>query len=97
MIKSQVDVSIVLACYNAASFVEENVKQIHSVMEATIYNYELIFVDDKSTDKTVKLVRAFIKDRPNCKLFVHRKNHGRGKTVYDGFRKPRRCLHRPAT
>ena len=37
MNRDKIDVSIILACYNAESFVAENVKQIQDVMDATKY------------------------------------------------------------
>jgi len=40
--KGELDVSIVLACYNAASYVRESVRQIEDVMSTTIYRYEIM-------------------------------------------------------
>ena len=83
----KIEISIILACYNASSYIEESVKQIQDVMDATVYHYELIFVDDKSKDDTVHKIRNLIKNKKNCHLYLHRTNCGRGKTVFDGFRK----------
>ncbi len=80
------DVSIVIATYNAEKFVEENVHQIEAVMNATVFNYELIFVDDKSKDGTVEIVKKLIEGKPHCSLTVHPENRGRGRTVHDGIK-----------
>ena len=85
----KIDVSIILACYNAASYVEESFKQIEDVLKATIYCYELIFVDDKSNDATVSIVKKLIQGKDYCRLYVHEINQGRGKTVHNGLMKAR--------
>jgi len=81
------DVSIVIATYNAESFIEDSLRQIEDIMNATVFNYELIFVDDKSSDQTVSIIRRIMQDKSHWSLTVHRKNHGRGKTVHDGIKK----------
>lgn len=89
MNSEKVDVSIVLACYNAASYVVESVRQIEEVMDATIFSYELIFIDDKSGDDTISKIQDVIRGKKNRFLYVHANNLGRGKTVCDGFMRAR--------
>ncbi len=81
------EVSIILACYNAASYIEDSVRQIRDVMDATVFSYELIFVDDLSRDNTVELIKKLTAGRSDSSYYLHRHNHGRGKTVYDGIRR----------
>lgn len=83
------EISIVIACYNAEKFLEDSVSQIRAVMDATVFTYELIFVDDKSSDNTVSIVERLIEGKPNCVFLKHRSNHGRGKTVHDGIKRAR--------
>lgn len=83
------EVSIVIACYNAEKFLEDSVAQIRMVMDATVFPYELIFVDDKSADRTAAIIRRLIAGHENCFLVQHRTNHGRGKTVHDGIKRAR--------
>jgi glycosyltransferase involved in cell wall biosynthesis len=47
---SDLDVSIVLPVYNEATHLEEEVRRIAKAMEASSYSYEIIVVDDGSTD-----------------------------------------------
>lgn len=49
-------VSIVVPVYNAADFIDDT---IHSVLGQSYENWELIIVDDHSTDKTLEVVRQF--------------------------------------
>ena len=83
------DLSLVLACYNEAEIFTQSVKEIISVLDKTSWTYEVIFVDDKSTDNTVQLIKQAIKKYPrkHFSAFYHNKNQGRGKTVTDGFLK----------
>ena len=85
----KMDVSVILASYNAALFVEKSVRQIQDVLDATIYNYELIFVDDRSTDDSVSVIKRLIAEKPNCFLYEHTVNRGRGAVVSEGFKKAR--------
>lgn len=53
-------VSVVLPTYNRATLLE---KAIESVLSQTFEEYELIIVDDASTDETSEVVRSFDDDR----------------------------------
>lgn len=64
-------VSIIMPSYNSEEFIAES---INSVLAQTYENFELLIVDDCSTDKTVEVVESFNDDR--IKLFVNEKNSG---------------------
>ena len=49
-------ISVVVPVYNAADFIDDT---IHSVLGQSYENWELIIVDDHSTDKTLEVVRQF--------------------------------------
>jgi glycosyltransferase involved in cell wall biosynthesis len=52
------DVSVVLPCYNERDHVELEVKRIRAALEAAGMSYELICVDDGSTDGTREVLEA---------------------------------------
>ena len=54
-------VSIIMPSYNCGKYVEET---IHSVLAQTYQNWEIIFMDDCSTDDTIKKVSA-LRDKDN--------------------------------
>lgn len=85
------DLSLVLACFNEAEVFNQSVKEIVEVLDKTNWTWEIIFIDDKSTDKTVSLINRAIAHYPkrNLSAYFHRKNKGRGKTVSEGFKKSR--------
>ncbi len=80
--------SIVLACYNEASHIEKSFERLKGILSYSNLIYEIIFVDDKSTDNTVKILNSIIESHQDIriKLILHREKTGRGKTVTDGFR-----------
>jgi glycosyltransferase involved in cell wall biosynthesis len=49
-------VSIIIPCYNCDRFLEETV---NSVFQQTFTDYEIILIDDGSTDKTAEIIKSF--------------------------------------
>lgn len=64
-------VSIIMPNYNCEKFVYETVK---SVIDQTYENWELLFVDDCSTDKSVEIVESFNDSR--IRILENPKNSG---------------------
>lgn len=85
---SDIDLSLILPCYNEEDILEKNVKQIFSIMDATKYTYEVIFVDDCSQDKTRLVIDDLVKQHPQryLKKIYHSENTGRGFAVSNGIR-----------
>lgn len=65
-------VSIIMPSYNTGRYIEESIK---SVLTQTYASWELIIVDDCSTDNTDEIVRPFLKDA-RIKYFKNEKNSG---------------------
>lgn len=66
-------VSIITPTYNASKYVLET---IHSVRSQTYQNWEMIIVDDASTDDTVEIVSMEIEIDPRIKLIKLEENSG---------------------
>lgn len=64
-------VSIIMPSYNSELFIKNS---IESVLKQTYKNWELIIVDDYSTDKTVEIIKSFADER--LRLFVNERNSG---------------------
>lgn len=50
-------ISIIIPCYNIAEYIEETLR---SIKEQTFSDYEVILIDDGSTDNTFQVIRNFI-------------------------------------
>ena len=66
-------VSVILPCYNVANYMDN---MFASLRNQTMKDIEIICVDDKSTDNTVKKIREFIKSDKRISLYKLAKNHG---------------------
>jgi len=73
----QLTFSILMANYNNENFIEVAIK---SVIAQTYPNWELIIVDDKSTDNSIEVISPFLKDS-RIKLIKHKNNLGYGGTL----------------
>lgn len=70
--KNNTKVSILMTCYNASKFIEQSIK---SIKNQTYKNWELVIIDDLSTDKTIKIIKKFNDKR--IKIFYLKKHIGR--------------------
>lgn len=79
------NLSVVIPSFNE----EENIKLLYpklkSVLESLKKNYEIIFVDDGSTDKTDDFLRNICQDDENVKVVVFRRNFGQTAALSAGF------------
>lgn len=74
-------VSIVMPVYNGAEFIDDT---IHSVLGQTYENWELIIVDDCSSDDTLKVIKQFSSKR--IKTIALKKNGGAAKARNRGVK-----------
>lgn len=77
-------VSVVLPCYNVAKFMEP---MFISLRNQTMKDIEIICVDDKSTDDTVKKIRYFMKYDNRIRLYKLNKNTGASHARNYGLKK----------
>jgi glycosyltransferase involved in cell wall biosynthesis len=66
-------VSVLMTAYNREKYIAE---AIESVLASTLKNFELIIVDDCSTDSTVEICRRYAKNDTRIKIFVNESNLG---------------------
>lgn len=68
-------VSIITPTFNSEEYLGQT---INSVLNQTYKNWELILVDDCSTDKTIELIKSYQKKHPNISLIKNTSNQGAG-------------------
>jgi glycosyltransferase involved in cell wall biosynthesis len=83
--------SLVLACYNEEEILAESFLVIRETLDGMGRPYEILFVDDKSRDRTRRILDDIVRANPDVAITVllHETNRGRGATVTDGFRAAR--------
>lgn len=78
-------ISVLMATYNGEKFIE---KQLESISNQSFSDFEVVVVDDFSTDKTVEFIERFFErnDFRNYRIFINDKNLGHNKSFETGIR-----------
>lgn len=74
-------ISVIMSAYNAESIIAD---AIESILEQTFKNYELILIDDGSTDKTLEIIEEFARNEKRIKIISH-KNRGLTRSLNRGL------------
>lgn len=80
------DLSIVISLFNEEESLPELISWIGEVMKREKYNYEIIMVDDGSTDSSWKIVKELSGNDPEIKGISFRRNYGKSAALYHGFK-----------
>jgi len=78
-------VSVVIPLHNEEENIEELYHSLKSVMDSEGRDYELLFVDDGSTDRTLGLLEPFEQRDPRVRLLRFRRNFGKAAAWAAGF------------
>lgn len=85
ILKTQPDISVVIPVYNVAPYIKECAT---SLFNQTLQNIEYIFIDDASSDDSVKILKEEISKYPlrhkNIRLITHDENKGISYTRQEG-------------
>ncbi|MCR9243648.1 MAG: glycosyltransferase family 2 protein [bacterium] len=81
----QYDLTVVIACYQEEGHLRDSVRELTAELDATGKRYELLFLEDKSTDRTADVIRELVANQPDWRAIYHEQNVGRGGTVTEGF------------
>jgi teichuronic acid biosynthesis glycosyltransferase TuaG len=68
-------VSVIMPAYNAEQYIAQS---IDSVISQSYTNWELLITDDRSTDSTQAIVKAYADSDTRIKLFINAENGGAG-------------------
>lgn len=80
-------VSIIFSAYNEGAIIEKNIAATVEYLKTlqNRYDWELIIVNDGSSDNTGTFGELIAKENPKIKIFHHRKNQGLGKGLQTGI------------
>ena len=79
-------ISLVIPCYNEEESLPifyEELKRVSS--EMSDYDFEMLFIDDGSKDKTLSILQDFAKDDERVKYIAFSRNFGKEAAMYAGF------------
>jgi len=75
--------SIIIPCYNEENTIKVTVEK---VLKFSLYDKEIIIVDDCSTDQSRKIIKNLAEDTSIIKYFFLDKNLGKGAALNKGFK-----------
>lgn len=79
------DISVIVPLYNEAESLPELEAWIRQVMTENNFSYEIIFINDGSTDNSWQVIRSLQKSNPAVKGVCFRRNYGKSPALNTGF------------
>jgi glycosyltransferase involved in cell wall biosynthesis len=79
------NLSIIIPLLNEEESLQELHNWIISVMKANNYSYEIIFIDDGSTDNSWPIIEQLSHENPNVRGIRFLKNFGKSQALHAGF------------
>ncbi len=80
------DLSIVIPLYNEDESLPELMAWIERVMTANGYSYEVIMIDDGSTDNSWDVIETLRQQNPQLKGIKFQRNYGKSAALNEGFK-----------
>ncbi len=84
---NRIQISVVIPLYNEEESLPELCDWINKVMQTNGYSYEVILVDDGSSDNSWQVVKSLIKQNTTIKGIKFRRNYGKSAALNQGFQK----------
>ena len=80
-------VSVVSPCYNESDSLPAFIERLQTVMAplSDRFDFEIVLVDDGSSDDTVEIAKGFIKDESRLRVVELRRNYGQSTALQAGF------------
>lgn len=81
------DISVVIPLYNEEESLPELAQWIERVMDANGFSYEIIFVNDGSTDRSMRVIHELAQNNPAIHAISFSRNYGKSPALNEGFRR----------
>ena len=79
------NISVVIPLLNEEESIKELYLWISKVMQANSFSYEVIFIDDGSTDTSWSIIDSLHKQHPQIKAIQFLRNFGKSQALHAGF------------
>jgi undecaprenyl-phosphate 4-deoxy-4-formamido-L-arabinose transferase len=87
--RERIDLSVIVPILNEAPTLEELADRLICTLQRMGKNYEVIFVDDGSTDDSAKLLRGLYELHPTIKVIRLNRNYGQHMAIFAGLERAR--------
>ncbi len=77
--------SVIIPAYNEENRIPKTLREIDKYLKEQPYEYEILVVNDGSSDNTVNIVNGLKEEIANLKLIDNKENHGKGYVVRQGM------------
>ncbi len=81
------DISVVIPLYNEEESLPELASWIERVMKENGFTYEILFIDDGSTDSSLKVIKRLAEKNPAIHAVSFSRNYGKSPALNTGFRR----------
>ena len=78
-------VSVIIPMYNEESCISTTIEKVAAAMEKPNYDWELLLINDGSTDNTLDVCKKYENSNKRIKICSYPNNMGRGKALKVGF------------
>lgn len=85
MTKLLKDVAVVIPVFNEEKLIGECINEWLNVLDSVNLNYEILIIDDGSSDATISIVETY-GDNQNVQLII-KQNEGHGPTILAGYKR----------
>ena len=79
------EISLIVPCYNEQESLPVFFNEINKTMKTMGCTYELLFVDDGSSDNTLEILKAASENDPHIRYISFSRNFGKESAMYAGF------------
>jgi dolichyl-phosphate beta-glucosyltransferase len=89
MTNPPVELSLIVPAYNEQHLIVDNLAILVQFLQGRYAGFEILVVDDGSTDETVRLVRQFSGTQPVVRVLEQVNNQGKGRAIQRGVQESR--------
>jgi dolichyl-phosphate beta-glucosyltransferase len=81
MTNPSVELSLIIPAFNEQQRIAATLETLLQFLQVRFESFEILVVDDGSTDETANVVRQFFEARPNVRLLEQGSNQGKGRAI----------------